>query len=215
MGLVQIDAGHFTHPFEVERSASMAGEVSSPGESNKAGGVPESNHDMISPITTDTNSIYCLASVSSIISTGHKIYFPSILEKELYLQATIYSQNKNAIAAAKQHTVTILTARARTPLGSLDPNSLSSKLRQCSNFLSNYFSILIYSYMFFFKHHISHYIQSRCRLPRSKAACRLDAHLSSLYYSRISRSRGVSGSKLVPPGIGSWLSVSHEPSHWY
>jgi hypothetical protein len=105
----------------------MGGEVSAPGESNKAGGVPESNHDMISPITTDTSSLYCLESVSSLISTGHLIKCPSILEKELYLQANMYSQNKNAVAAVNQHTVAMLAASAHTPIGSLDPNSLSVK----------------------------------------------------------------------------------------
>jgi hypothetical protein len=137
VGLLQIAAGRFARPFEVEKSASMVGEVSAPGESNNAGGVPERNHDTISPITTDTSSLYCLASISSIILTGHQINCPSIFEKELYLQATMYSQKKNAIAAAKQHTAVILTKCSLTPLGSLDPNSFSGKLRKYCNFLSN------------------------------------------------------------------------------
>jgi hypothetical protein len=99
----------------------MTGGVSAPGESNKAGGVPGSNHDVISPIATNTSRLCCLASVSSLISIGHQIYCPSILEKELYLQATMYSQNKKAVTAAKQHTAVMLPVVPVLPLDHLIP----------------------------------------------------------------------------------------------
>jgi hypothetical protein len=176
----------------------MGGEVSAPGESNKAGGVPESNHDMISPITTDTSSLYCLESVSSLISTGHLIKCPSILEKELYLQANMYSQNKNAVAAVNQHTVAMLAASAHTPIGSLDPNSLSGKLRQYSNFQSNLFSIFIYSYTFFLI----------INFPTTvKAALAAKPHVTSMPTSRICTTLGSLDSEesQVP---------THTPRNW-
>jgi hypothetical protein len=88
---------------------------------------------MLSPLT-DNSILHCLASVSSLISTDHHIDCSFILEKELYqltpmaLPATMYSQNKTA--AAKQHTAAMLTDRARTPLGSLDPKYVSGMPKQ-------------------------------------------------------------------------------------
>jgi hypothetical protein len=114
--------------------------VSSPGELSKAAGVSESYRDMVTPRTTDTSNLHCLASVYSLISTGHQIYCPYLLEKELTpvsLQATMYSQKKSAITTAKQHTATMLTTRARTPLGPLDPISLSGMLMPHHYCLSN------------------------------------------------------------------------------
>jgi hypothetical protein len=75
-----------------------------------------------------------------------------ILEKELSQltpvtqPSTMYSKNKTAIATANQHTVAMLTARVRTPLGSLDPNSLYGTLRQHQMLLYKSISILIHSY---------------------------------------------------------------------
>jgi hypothetical protein len=131
----------------------MEGEVSLPGEINKAGIMCESVHDMISPLLTDASNLLCLASVSSPISTGHQIHCPFILEKELtpvYLPATLYSQNKTAIAATNQHTAMMLTNRVRTPLGSLDPKSLHGTSRQNHNVIYNVVALLIYSYTNFF-----------------------------------------------------------------
>jgi hypothetical protein len=75
---------------------------------DNTGVVCKSNHNMLSHLA-NTNNLHYLASSSSLISTGHKIDCSFILENELYqiipvtLPATMYSQNKTAIAAKKTH----------------------------------------------------------------------------------------------------------------
>jgi hypothetical protein len=61
----------------------MAGEVSLPGEITKTGVVCKIVHAMLSPLITDTSNLYCLASVSSLISTGYQNDCSFIFEKEL------------------------------------------------------------------------------------------------------------------------------------
>jgi hypothetical protein len=187
----------------------MAGEVpvQAPGGIDKVGVVCESNHDMLS-LLTDTSIIHCLASISSFISTGHQIDCLFILQKELSqltpvtLPATMYSQN-NIAAAANQHTITMLTDRARTPIGHLDPNDVSGNLRQ-HQILIYKWVILIYSCTNCF-----YFSNSSLQSP-SLLQSRMQPQCPPLapYFSQISPSRGVSSSNISPPWAGSWLSLS-------
>jgi hypothetical protein len=142
-----------------------------------------------------------MASVSSLISTGHQIDCSFILEKDLSqltpvtLPVTMYSQNKTAVSTANQHTIAMLTARARTPIGFIDPNYFPSTLRQHQMLLYEWVDFFLILLSTAFMSPIRHYRHGRL----CEAAYRRDVHLLLPYYSLISPSREVSGSKLLPP----------------